>query len=138
MATGIMETMEVMRKSAEKINHRELRTVPEMAIGKAIRQGDIYVRKVEKVPDHFTVETHKLQLVAGSTKGSQHFVAKTPSLKIWIDPNNKDALAGPCIVSRERVDIKHPEHACFNLPAGTYQITYQRDFAYEERKRTQD
>lgn len=138
MSVGIMEKIEEIQSVSAKVNHKETRVIREIPVGKAVRQGDLYVRRIDKVPSNYTVETHKLQLVSGSTKGAQHFVEKTPSMKLFVDPSNKDALAGPCIISREEVHIRHPEHANFKLPAGIYQITYQRDFAYEERKRVSD
>jgi hypothetical protein len=44
-------------------------------------------------------------------------------------------FTGPIIEATEAFMIQHPEHAHFQLPAGTYQVTYQLDFATRERVR---
>jgi hypothetical protein len=37
-------------------------------------------------------------------------------------------LVGPLVVSKDRFELTHPEHAHFSLPAGTYQVIYQGDW----------
>jgi hypothetical protein len=125
------------RQAAEK-NTQEMRVIENIPMGKAIRQGDVYLRRIEKVPSEAIHSTNDLQLAPGNTKGSRHILQQSSSLRMFINPNETNALQGPIIVSDEKVVLTHPEHAHFTLPAGIYSTTYQRDFAQEEIARVRD
>jgi hypothetical protein len=137
MSNAILEKHEEISRLAEENNTDEVRIVRHIQVGQAIRQGDLYVTRISDTPETFTQETQDTQLAPGTSKGSRHMVTETPSLKIFKDPNS-DALTGPVIESDEDVTITHPEHADFVLPCGTYQVAYQRDYAYEELRAVRD
>lgn len=120
-------TDRIEREANEKKNH-ETRTLDTLDVGQVVRQGDIYVHRVAAKHPRGRALAGR-QLVRGVTTGSRH-VAEAPARVFegletpeWA----KTALLGPLVESKERVRITHPEHAWLDLPAGTYQVTYQRD-----------
>lgn len=124
----------VVRDAAEKPNI-ETREVRSMKICEAIRQGDIYVTRLGKLPEHGN-ELAARQLAPGASRGSRH--CAEGEVKIYAPPAGATPLTGPFIVATEGFRITHPEHAHFEMPAGVYQVTYQRDFAREELARVND
>lgn len=122
------EALERVALEATQKHVQETRVVKRMAVGQVARQGDIYLHRV--ADDH--AHGRKLdvrQLAPGVTTGSRH-VAESPArvhdgaaLPAWAPR----ALLGPCVVSKKRFTVSHPEHAHVSLPAGRYQVTYQRD-----------
>lgn len=99
-----------------------------------IRQGDINVQRVADDAPRGKPTTER-QLAPGTSKGSRHTVSG--EVRVF-EPAVADPLTGPIIESDERFVVEHPEHANVSLPSGTYAVTYQRDFAQEERARVQD
>lgn len=101
------------------------------------RQGDVYVTMLKKKPAGLVpyLDPNR-QVAVGVSLGSRHCVSVGPEL--FQDPKNKDPLVGPVIVASERWTLTHPEHADVCLPSGTWQVTFQRDLAREERARVQD
>ena len=136
MNTNVKEMIEKIEKQAETHSNED-RFVRTVQMGQIIRQGDIYV---ERVKDNISKgkETQELQLAPGTSKGSRHILVKDPgNLKVYENPTN-DPLDGPIIQAKKRFALNHPEHPNFSIPSGTYKITYQRDFAMEERARVRD
>ena len=134
---SVLEIHNDIREQSEVKNHSDIRVIAKMEIGQAIRQGDVYVTKIKEIPPEFSMPTMKAQVVDGTTKGSRHELEMTPSLRIMKNPN-ATALQGPCFSSSETVNLLHPEHAHFQLPAGCYSITYQQDFASAEIRAVRD
>jgi hypothetical protein len=54
-------------------------------------------------------------------------------LEIFVNPTNDSSLVGPLIKSQKDFTIEHPEHAHFQLPAGTYLICYQMNDKTKQR-----
>jgi len=113
-----------------------LREIARIEVGQAIRQGDVYLRRLAAFPAAHGNETPNRQLAPGTTQGSRHCVEGEAT--IYAPLEMADRLTGPVIEARGRIVITHPEHAHFALPAGFYQVTYQRDFAQEEVDRVED
>lgn len=129
------DTFEKIEKAAAT-HTAETRMVRTIAVGQAIRQGDVYLTRIDrKRPLAKTSVTSNRQLAPGSTPGSRHMVVGKVTIYA---PKGDDALEGPTIDATERFVLEHPEHAHVSLPRGTYQVTFQRDFASEERARVQD
>lgn len=124
-----------MIEQAGKSARPELRNIESMKVGEAIRQGDIYVRRVAAKPEHAGGATTERQLAPGTTRGSRHFVEG--DVEVFEGPLS-NPLVGPTFVASKRFRISHPEHAHFSLPAGIYEVTYQRDFEREEIARVLD
>lgn len=98
-----------------------------------VRQGDVYIWLVSKLPKNCKLAKADLQLAPGTTKGSRHCLDSLDGVMMYVR-STPNELQGPFIeLARERV-ITHPEHGDWRLPAGLYEITYQRAFADELRR----
>lgn len=120
----------------------DLRITEKMAPGEWIRQGDIQIQCLEKLPTALGEPTKNSQLAVGQTQGSRHIINPIPKgLKIYQPTKDASPLIGPVIESPTRWRLTHPEHAHHDLPAGIFQVTYQRDYKKEraeELRRVQD
>lgn len=87
---------------------------------------DVRLGKLGKVTDD-------PQIVAGHSVGSRHVIAYPDRgvVTIYAPGDGASPLVGPVIVATERFVLEHPEHAPHSIPAGTYQVIYQRDHAAE-------
>lgn len=123
-----------------------------------VRQGDLYLWRVASIGDReplaemlrsvwpdfqlgqIGAKTPNRQLVPGTTHGSRHEISATDAASVAIYTPSRGAhpCEGPLVVADVRFSIVHPEHAEIQLPAGTYQVIYQRDWALEEAQRVQD
>lgn len=108
-----------------------LRVVKRMKSGDAIRQGDIYVERLEALPSDPGKPTTNAHLAVGKTQGSRHIIDPVPAGMRIFAPVDKGPLIGPLVESPERWMLTHPEHGHFDLPAGVFRVTYQRDYARE-------
>lgn len=132
MQTAI-EAMKAI-ETAAATHGPELRMVRTMKVGQVVRQGDIYIERVAKIPQDATPRADR-QLAPGSTQGSRHVVEGDATL---YDRLKASPLHGPLIDAPERFVVTHPEHAHVSLPSGKYAVTFQRDYAQEEAARVQD
>jgi hypothetical protein len=139
MATKQVTAIEAHERLAKEaaMHTTELRRVPSIKHGQAVRQGDIYIHRVAREHPH-GAEAKSRQLAIGETQGSRH-IAESPAtvfvgtaLPKWCADGT---FVGPCIVSEEPFTITHPEHAHVELPAGVYQITHQSDARTLDRVR---
>ena len=112
----------------------ESRTVEAIAVGQWFGQGDISIRRIE-AKDVSGEKTTERQLAPGTSKGSRHIVEGNVTV---LAPKTDDPLRGPYLRASERFTVTHPEHGDVCLPKGDYAVTYQRDFAMEERARVAD
>jgi len=98
-----------------------------------VRQGDVYVWLVSKLPKNCEPAKAIEQLAPGTTKGARHCLDSLDGVTMFVR-SDANELQGPFIrLECERV-ITHPEHGDWRLPAGLYEITYQRAFADELRR----
>jgi len=133
---SISEAIEQVMKSAEN-NIEDVRICKNMQIGKVVRQGDIYIHRVDD--DHVCgkISTNN-QLAIGNSKGSRH-IAEHPA-KCFEGTEapkycHRTTLLGPCVKSEQDFIVSHPEHADVHLSGGTYQITHQMDARTLDRVR---
>lgn len=135
------KTFEEIQRAAEA-TAPSLRVVEAMAIGDVIRQGDLYVERIAKLPEKRGKKTKNRQLAIGQTQGSRHVIDPAPKgLAIYAPRDGANALEGPLVVTKESWTLTHPEHGHFSLPAGVFAVRYQRDYAREradELRRVQD
>jgi hypothetical protein len=134
----------------------EVRKIPDGAfqISDHVRQGDIYITRIhptknstfETGQDKVTVSPKDyitkakevdgvVQLVPGMSTGSRHIVRPNAKVRVMLNPKNNNALIGPIIEAETRFCVEHPKHAHMDLPAGTYQVTYQLNAATQQRVR---
>ena len=128
MSKSAIEVLAQIRAEAAEANTQEPRRFETVETDWVGRQGDLYIHRV--VDGHPRGQTFgSRQLVRGVTTGSRH--EAQGKLQVFegtaLPPEAPRALIGPLIVAEERFKITHPEHATFDLPAGTYQVTHQRD-----------
>jgi hypothetical protein len=127
-----MNTLEIMKEietKAQEINTQELRVISQHIIGKAVRQGDIYIHMVE---NDFEVgqEINVKQIVDGTSIGSRHIldgnviVYEGKVLPKWVASNYP---LGKAFDVKSRCIVTHPEHAHVELPKGRYVVTHQMD-----------
>jgi hypothetical protein len=132
-----MKVAEVMEKVSQHQNTDDTRRVTSMQVGEWVRQGDIYLDRVESIPDEYSIATMELQLAKGDTKGARHILEEKSSLRVFIK-NQPSPLDGPAFKSDEEIHVTHPEHGNMVLPAGSYVCTYQQDYRVEYLKAIRD
>lgn len=102
----------------------ETRFVREMAVGEHVRQGDVYVVRIDTLPRGMT-ETKVRQLAPGETQGSRHIAEG--DLLVYRRTDTREVAIGPVVVARKEWRLAHPEHAHMVLPAGNFQVRFQVD-----------
>lgn len=102
----------------------DTRFVREMQVGEYVRQGDVYVVRIDTIP-HGTRETKDRQLAPGATQGSRHIAEG--ELSVFRRTDTTEVAIGPVVVARKEWRLAHPEHAHMVLPAGNYQVRFQLD-----------
>lgn len=129
MGTNVIEAVGRVEAAAQKPNE-EKRVVTSIEIGCAVRQGDIYLTRI---PDGAArgKELQDRQLAPGTSQGSRHVVAGE-GVRVFAAAGPRPELArgallGPIVVAEQTFTVTHPEHAHFELPAGTYQCSFQMD-----------
>lgn len=106
-----------------------VRCIDKIAIGKAVRQGDIYLHRVTATHPRGAACKSR-QLAIGETRGSRHVVEATAQVFEGVAAPGwcqRRTLLGPLVVAETRFLVTHPEHAHMSLPPGTYQVTHQMD-----------
>jgi hypothetical protein len=137
-AKGVAALVQEITNYGEFKANNEVRVISEdaMTVGKTIRQGDIYLTRIGAAPKGLTpypANESGYQLAPGSTKGSRHCVSKT-NVEAFTQ-EKPGIIDGPIVVAKDRFSLTHPEHAWFDLPAGTYKVTYQLDFVRQQRSK---
>lgn len=128
------EAIQKIQQSPADINKRITRRIE---IGHCVHQGDIYVHRVDdNHPRGKRIGKDSVQVALGAGNGARHIaegkveVYEGKTLPEWVQaPMEVEAIeiTGPVIVANESWLLTHPEHAHHQLPAGTYQVTYQYD-----------
>ncbi len=131
-------TMTEFKEKAGKVRVDGLRDCRAMQIGQVVRQGDIYIHKVDAAHPRGK-ETKNHQLAMGITLGSRHIaddnftVHEGTTLPSWVERGH---FLGPCITTtKDTAMISHPEHANVALGPGCYQVTHQMDIRTMQRAR---
>ena len=143
-------TIERIQKHAAKIANGEHEKIKPGApvqlseaasVGDAIRQGDLYLEVIAKVPSsHKVVKSPSdldRQLVPGNTQGAKHCLDSLDGVKLYRpkDWPEISGLVGPCLVLTEERTVMHPTHGHVVIAAGqTVLCSYQREWDAESRK----
>ena len=104
----------------------KIRWVRVCSEGDEIRQGDVYLYRLGRAPEHGPLIASR-QLAPGTSKGSRHIMEGPVSL--YENPDGDD-LGGPYVHVRSRTELTHPEHAHVSLPPGWYETRYQRQYPW--------
>lgn len=145
MSACIADIVTEIKQSAEDIKLTETQYLGSPSLGDVVRQGDLYLICIDKIPDGpDRIKTNDTKLAPGSTQGSRHILsgdcdiysniphALYPSSLI----TSMDRIfTGPAFHCRSTVTVTHPEHAHIVLPENTiWQVVYQKVHAEEERR----
>ena len=94
------------------------------------RHGDLLIRKITRIPTTATRLKHRV-LAEGESTGHAHRL----SAGVVLEAPDKSArylkLAAPAVVT-------HEEHGPITLPAGEFEVVYQREYTPAEIVRVQD
>ncbi len=133
------EALNKIKDNIEKLRKMpQVREVVDLPIGNVVRQGDLYIQRVESA-EKGALRT-SLQLVPGNTIGSSHSVVESPHVKTFeslAKPVTETfgldrkivRFPGPVIVALKPFSISHKKHGWMSqLPAGTYQTFQQCDY----------
>ena len=102
--------------------------------GDCIPQGDVYLTKLDRIPEGAKPIHPRAQVAEGETQGSRHILDSLAGVRMYEMPG-KSALDGPYLLLEEPRTLTHPEHKHIALAPGCYGIHYQRDLDAEERER---
>ena len=101
---NVKNTLADIAAAVERVKNDELQHFPEAAsIGDAVRQGDVYIQKIDDADVEKLAHIYKkldanelasnLQLAPGNTKGSRHILASAEGLEMWIPEQTDLAVA---------------------------------------------
>lgn len=116
----------------------DTRRVHRIEPGQGVRQGDVYLRCVEQVKrgaERFMTvgPGAKGKLGQRDAAGDRHTVTSTGQVEFYAR-KSRSPLVGPVLVATKRMLVSHPEHADIELPAGTYEVSYQRAHEVGEQR----
>jgi hypothetical protein len=95
-----------------------------------VRHGDLLIRSIDSVPKDAKRLTHRV-LAEGEVTGHSHRLTSGVVLEAPDKSRRYARLAQPALVT-------HEEHAHIELPAGNYEVVYQREYTPAEIVRVQD
>lgn len=137
--TEALKVFERIQKAAE-LNEPNKRKIESLAVGEGIRQGDVslYLRQPLTKSEREKLKPWEggYQLAIGSTRGSRHAICEGSKAALFAplaQRGERSDLAGPIVEAPERFVVTHPDHAHFDMPAGTYETRYHRDLSTEKR-----
>lgn len=126
------------QEGVNKVTVEGLRICRNMKIGQVVRQGDIYIHRVDDNHPHGK-KTNNHQLAIGINLGSRHIadesfdVYEGTQLPEYV--NSKHFLGQLIKGKKDSSMITHPEHGNICVGKGTFQITHQMDIRTMQRVR---
>ena len=103
------------------------KVIESIAVWDYVHQGDITLKRLPEVPKEAKLIAKPLrQLAPGTSMGSRHCISIKSMENCKIYEQAINPLCGPVIDSSDVLEIEHPEHGNYCLPAGTYRVTFQR------------
>ncbi len=109
--------------------------------GKPIAQGDIYIRKVDKLPANLVkVGSENGRVIVTHSETGHHHVMDGELVEMYRPKENFDWDAW--LVVREPATLdhlrQHDTHESWLLPAGVYHVRRQREYTIEGLRRVED
>lgn len=137
----IQETIEKIQELANENQENDLirkQEVPDMRVGQAYRQGDLYIFRVA---DDHPVGTviNRRQLADGESIGARHVLLGDFVIYEGVKPPDGVNVAHVRTCLGFAFDVTggctnaHPEHSHFVLPKGRYQVWHQIDLRTSQR-----
>ena len=102
-------------------------------IGTLARQGDVLIRRIDRLPKKDAVVRVNGVLAYGEVTGHSHQVESLTRAEV-LEIDDRLYLR----VGEEGVRIVHDEHAPLSLPAGDYEVTTQREYVPGEIRNVAD
>jgi len=102
-------------------------------IGMVARQGDVLIRRIDKLPKKKALRRVNGVLAYGEVTGHSHRVDNLTRADV-LEIDNRVFLH----VGEEGVRIVHDEHSPLALSAGNYEITIQKEYAPAEIRNVAD
>ena len=133
----INTTLHRVQSSGRQAANPETRVVNAVPLNKTIRQGDVYLTRIEELPQGLKEVMDNRQIVPGSSTGSRHVMH--PGCRIFVREGASE-LEGPYIDAPQGFYLGHPKHADVDYrQAGCYKVTFpvdkQADLLGEIRRR---
>jgi hypothetical protein len=103
-------------------------------------QGDVNFTPIPEIPRRAIPATPVSQLAPGTSRGSRHCVKESDMAYVeFFKLPNPNPLQGLILKFSAPTTIEHPEHKNHVYPAGSIvAVTFQRSYAAEELRRSQD
>lgn len=101
----------------------------------AIRQGDVWVEKIDSLPENLTKQKNKDKIILawGEATGHHHAIEVTNATESFVD------AAGMLFLNlKEDTVLTHQEHGNIDLPSGFYKVNIQKEYTPEEIRNVQD
>ena len=101
------------------------------------RQGDVLIERVEKIPASAKTtprDNGRVILAYGEVTGHAHQIADPDAVGAALSV----AESATFLRLAKKAQLVHEEHGTIDLPAGSYEITYQREFRYGDSIRVAD
>lgn len=104
------------------------------------RQGDVLVRKVDKIPEAAKLEPKAARVVLayGEVTGHAHAIAQALARAYTMEQAGIAARRFLEVVGKRGAQLRHEEHAPIALPPGLYEITIQREYSPEAIRNVAD
>jgi hypothetical protein len=126
----VVQKLEEIQSEAQRRAKRETQAYGTLAPGDWHAQGDVMFLKLGSLPPDAEPCKARAQLAPGNTRGSRHIIVPADLAKVaFHKAKDADALTGPILDVKEKVEVTHPDHGHVVLPPGTYQVRYQRLYA---------
>jgi hypothetical protein len=88
-----------------------------------IRQGDVLLKKIDKIPDKTKLEKKNNILAYGEVTGHHHRF-ESPDVVTMVDPKTNTQYV---TLGRDSL-LEHEEHENLMIPKGIYEVVIQREF----------
>ena len=101
-----------------------------------IRQGDVFLEKIESLPNGLKPvkqKKKKIILAYGEATGHHHAIEEIEKVDSFIDADGNLYLD-----IKEDTVLTHQEHSEIKLPVGVYVVTTQREYSPEEIRNVRD
>lgn len=92
------------------------------------RQGDVLIRKINKVPDSVVKSEGTVTLARGEVTGHAHTISNSHTIAFSNANSTDPALADFISILDESAELTHQEHDTIKLPQGDYEIIRQTEY----------
>lgn len=111
-----------------------------MKVGQYYQQGDVIIRKIDKLPEGLENQGDKI-LQYGETTGHMHQFSRDAAVNVFTTPGmaKEGGITinfGKYIEVKEPSILYHEEHKAFTVDPGLYAVDIVREFDYDSMEAT--